>query len=220
MTKKTWLHRQNPNHKLIFLLFASVALLNFNNLWGYFLLFVGVCLTFLTLGGAGRSRLAFNLKTAGLAAFFVGAIQFLFSLRETGYVTAAVTSTISILRLMTLILLADLISLTTPITDMISAIKKALQSLGRTGVRSIRLSLTIGLVIRAANLFRHHLECARDAAKARASKSTFFHSIPSSIRRSIKSGSQMADALHSRQLRSNTSSCAQSGKRDSGDQGV
>ncbi len=64
---------------------------------------------FISLGAPGLRRLNLLMKTAGLVACLVGVIQFLFLVANLGVEAATQAALVSTLRLLSLVMLADLV---------------------------------------------------------------------------------------------------------------
>lgn len=156
---------------------------------------------FLSLGGPGRRRLANLLRTAGLLAAFIGLFQFVVAMGELGPREALLTAMISALRLLSLVLLADLMSVTTPLGKILNVLSALLRPLKPLGVKTERLALVVGLVVRSASLLRQHFQTIADAYRARVGKSRGIGVIPPLIRRAANTNQTMADSLASRRLR-------------------
>lgn len=201
ISQPTWLHRSPPSLKLVGLAAASVALLPAQNLTVLIAATLFASLGFISLGQPGYRRLVDVLKTAGLLAAFVGIFQFLVVVREVGSLQALVTATTSSLRLLSLVLLADLISVTTPLSKMLSVIGGLLGPLKTLGVKSQRLSLVVGMMIRSTNLLRQHFQTIGDAYRARSGKSAGIGIVAPVVRQAVSKNLLLAEALQSRALR-------------------
>ena len=146
-------------------------------------------------------RLVDVLKTAGLLAAFIGFFQFLFVVREVGSLQALIAAATSALRLLSLVLLADLISVTTPLNKMLNVIRGLLRPLKPLGVKSDRLSLVVGMMIRSASLLRQLSQTAGDAYRARSGKSAGIGIVAPLVRQAVSANLLLAEALQSRALR-------------------
>ncbi len=201
ISQPTWLHRLPPSLKLMGLATASVALLPAQNLAVLIAVTLAACLGFVSLGQPGYRRLVGALKTAGLLAAFIGFFQFLVVVREVGSLQAVVTATTSSLRLLSLVLLADLISVTTPLSKMLDVIRGLLRPLKPLGVKSDRLSLVVGMMMRSASLLRQRFQTTRDAYRARSGKSAGIGIVAPVVRQAVSTNLLLAEALQSRALR-------------------
>jgi biotin transport system permease protein len=201
ISSRTWLHHVPAGLKLIFLAAASVVLLPTNDVD----LLGASCLAFtagfVSLGTPGRRRLWGVTKTAGLLALIIGAFQFAFSYSELGLVDAARAALVSALRLLSLIQLADLVSVTTPTAAMLSAIRRFLSPMEAIGLSVQRLAVGVGLVIRMAGLLRERLALVSQAIQARAGQRSGLKTVTPLIRQLNPLNRQLAEALLARELR-------------------
>jgi biotin transport system permease protein len=201
ISSPTWLHQLRPGFKLVALAAASVVLLPTNDVD----LLGSSCLAFtagfVSLGPPGRRRFWGLVKTAGLLALIVGVFQFAFSYSELGLVDAGQAALVSALRLLSLILLADLVSVTTPTAAMLSAIRRFLSPLETMGLSVQKLAVGVGLVIRMAGLLRERLVLVSQAIQARTGRGAGVKAVAPLIRQLGPLNRQLAETLYARQLR-------------------
>jgi biotin transport system permease protein len=201
ISSPTWLHRVRPGFKLVALAAASVVLLPTNDVD----LLGASCLAFtagfVSLGPPGRRRLWGLAKTAGLLALLIGVFQFVFSYSELGLVDAGRVALVSALRLLSLILLADLVSVTTPTAAMLNAIRRFLRPLENMGLSVQKLAVGVGLVIRMAGLLRERLTLVTQAIQARTGHRSGLKTVTPLIRQLGPLNRQLAEVLLSRELR-------------------
>ena len=202
LSRVTWLHRIPAEWKLVSLAIASVALLPTQSATVLMVATVLGIAGFLSLGRPGRRRLANLLRTAGLLAAFIGLFQFVVVVGELGPRDALLAAIISVLRLLSLVLLADVISVTTPLGKMLNVMEKLLGPLKLLGVGTGRLALVVGLMVRSASLLRQHFQTMADAYRARIGKSGGIRVIAPLIHQAVNANQAMADTLASRRLRS------------------
>jgi biotin transport system permease protein len=201
ISSPTWLHRIHAGLKLPTLAVVSVLLLPEDDVG----LLGASCLAFtagfVSLGPPGRRRLWGLTKTAGLLALLIGAFQFAFSYSELGPVDAGRFALVSALRLVSLILLADLVSITTPTAAMLKAIRRFLSPLETMGLSVQRLAVGVGLMIRMASLLRECLALVSQAIQARTRRKAGVKAVTPLIRQLGPLNRQLAEALYARQLR-------------------
>ena len=202
ISSPTWLHRMPAGLKLTALAVASVLLLPATELGWLLSACVFSASGFLSLGAPGKRRLTHLIKTAGALALLIGVFQFLFSLQDTGYEAAFHAAAVSALRLLSLVLLADLVSVTTPMADLLQAIRWVLAPLQWLGVSVRKLELSIGLMIRMATLLNQRREAVTQALLARTSKRVGLRAIAPLVRQLGPQNRQLAEALYARALRS------------------
>lgn len=201
ISSSTWFHHVPAGLKLVFLAAASVLLLPADDIG--LLGASGLAFTagFVSLGPPGRTRLWGLTKTAGFLALIVGVFQFAFSSSELGLVDAGRAALVSALRLLSLILLADLVSVTTPTAAMLNAIRQFLSPLEKIGLSVQRLAVGIGLMIRMAGLLRERLALVSQAIQARTGRRSGVKAVAPLIRQLGPLNQQLAEALYARQLR-------------------
>jgi biotin transport system permease protein len=201
ISSSTWLHRIHAGLKLSTLAVVSVLLLPADDVG----LLGASCLAFtagfVSLGPPGRRRLVALIKTAGLLALLIGVFQFAFSYSELGLVDAGRFALVSALRLVSLILLADLVSITTPTAAMLKAIRRLLSPLGTMGLSVQRLAVGVGLMIRMAGLLRERLALVSQAIQARTGRRAGVKAVLPLVRQLGPLNRQLAEALLSRELR-------------------
>jgi biotin transport system permease protein len=201
ISSPTWFHRIHAGLKLSALAAASVLLLPADDIG----LLGASCLAFtagfVSLGPPGRKRLWGLTKTAGLLALLIGVFQFVFSYSELGLVDAGRVALVSALRLMSLILLADLVSITTPIAAMLNAIRRFLRPLETMGLSVQKLAVVVGLMVRMAGLLRERLALVSQAIQAKTGRRVGVRAVAPLIRQLGPMNRQLAEALYARQLR-------------------
>jgi biotin transport system permease protein len=201
ISSRTWLHHVPAGLKLIFLAAASVLFLPTDDIG----LLGASCLAFtagfVSLGLPGRRRFWGLVKTAGLLAVLIGVFQFVFWSSELRPVEAGQVALISALRLLSLILLADLVSVTTPTAAMLSAIRRFLSPMEAIGLSVQRLAVGVGLVIRMAGLLRERLALVSQAIQARTGERSGIKTVTPLIRQLNPLNRQLAEALLARELR-------------------
>jgi biotin transport system permease protein len=201
ISSPTWLHHVPAGLKLVVLALTSALLLPADNIG----LLGASCLVFaagfVSLGPPGRRRLWGLTKTAGLLALLIGAFQFCFSYSELRLVDAGQAALVSALRLLSLILLADLVSVTTPTAAMLSAIRRFLSPLETMGLSVQKLAVGVGLVIRMAGLLRERLVLVSQAIQARTGRGAGVKAVAPLIRQLGPLNRQLAETLYARQLR-------------------
>ncbi|MFF2556674.1 energy-coupling factor transporter transmembrane component T family protein [Nocardia sp. NPDC058058] len=102
-------------------------------------------------------------------------------------------------RVLTLVLLANLVTLTTRTSAMIDTIEKALRPLRPLGVRPDRVGLLIAMTIRFIPVIREQAELVRAAQRARGIERSTVFLIPLLIR-TLRMADQVGEALDARGL--------------------
>ena len=201
LSEPSWLHRVRPGIKLLALAAGSMALLPSKSLVLLLTVSLLAVLGYLSLLAPGRRRLVVLLKTAGLLAGLVGVFQFGLVYPSSGLVLAGELALLSALRLLALVMLADLVSVTTPITEMLAVFRRILAPLDRLGVSTDTLTLLVGLLIRATSLIHQRLQTIQDAYRVRCGRSAGIWAVAPLVRQTFEANRRLAEALESRQIR-------------------
>ncbi len=162
IAQPSWLHRLPAGLKLLVLLVASLALLPVSNPWALTwgcAVAVGV---YASLGRAGVERLI-GLRSILLLVLGLGLFQALVMNWHVAWLSVA--------RLIVMIMIADLVSATTPMQDMMRVIRPCLAPLRLFGLNPDRLSLAVALVIRFIPSLLAQWQAQSAAWCARANKS-------------------------------------------------
>ncbi|MBL1074569.1 energy-coupling factor transporter transmembrane protein EcfT [Nocardia sp. 2] len=130
------------------------------------------------------------LGLAPFLALIMGA-QWLF----TGWVSAVLVGE----RILTLVLLANLVTLTTRTTAMIDTIEQALRPLKPLGVRPERVGLLVAMTIRFIPVIKEQAELVRSAQRARGIERSTVFLIPLLIR-TLRMADGVGEALDARGL--------------------
>ena len=162
IAQPSWLHRLPAGLKLLVLLVASLALLPVSNPWALTwgcAVAVGV---YASLGRAGVERLI-GLRSILLLVLGLGLFQALVMNWHVAWLSVA--------RLIVMIMIADLVSATTPMQDMMRVVRPCLTPLRLFGLNPDRLSLAVALVIRFIPSLLAQWQAQSTAWRARANKS-------------------------------------------------
>ncbi len=205
IARQTWLHRVPPGIKLAMLAATSVALLPAHGPTLLLAISALAAMGFISLGAPGLRRLNLLMKTAGLVACLVGVVQFSFVVANLGVGAATQTALVSALRLLSLVMLADLVSVTTPISETLRVIQSLLRPLIYVGFHTRGVDLSVGLTIRLAGLLRQRLDSAAQAFQARSQRRAGLRVMVPLIRQLGQASGHLAEALYARHLRSRAS---------------
>lgn len=154
----TWLHRASAGAKLLGLLLAGLLVVAIRGPVSAVLV-LAVALGLVAWSGHGLRGTLGALRAIALVAVLLGAWQ----VWQNGWPRAVE----SVGDLVTLVLLATVLTLTTPIDEVLDAITRALGPLRRVGVRPDAVALAFSLAIRAIPTTIAIAEETRDAALAR-----------------------------------------------------
>ncbi len=145
LTKETWLHKTPSSLKLVSLSLVTLFATFINELNHALVLLIFSLLIFTSLGRQAHEKLRILIKNFGIIIFLIGIFQTLF----TSINSAAVVS----MKMLTLILLADLISITTPLSELKRILLKIFKPLAVIGVNADKLSLTMTLSLRLIHIY-------------------------------------------------------------------
>lgn len=162
IAQPSWLHRLPAGLKLLVLLVASLALLPVSNPWALTWGCAAVVGVYASLGRAGVERLI-GLRSILLLVLGLGLFQALVMNWHVAWLSVA--------RLIVMIMIADLVSATTPMQDMMRVVRPCLTPLRLFGLNPDRLSLAVALVIRFIPSLLAQWQAQSAAWRARANKS-------------------------------------------------
>ncbi|GAB2510376.1 energy-coupling factor transporter transmembrane component T family protein [Nocardia heshunensis] len=150
----------------------------------------------IVLGLYGLARIPWRTtgrQLLGLAPFLV--LIMLAQVIFTGWQSAVLVGE----RLITLVLLANLVTLTTRTSAMIDTIESALRPLTPLGVRPERVGLLVAMTIRFVPVIREQAELVRAAQKARGIERSTVFLVPLLIR-TLRMADGVGEALDARGL--------------------
>jgi biotin transport system permease protein len=199
ISQPTWLHARPAGQKLMALAVTSVGLLPISELPMASAALFCVLALYASLGGVGLRRLAQSFKAlAWLVAFIAGAQVLIASIH--GSLSNPLLSNVAVtmMKLVTLILLAELVTITTPLQALLAAIEPLLRPLKLLGLSSDRLALGIGLLIRLASLQRSTWLQLKQAYRVRGVQRPGLRLITPSLRAGLRQADAMARALNAR----------------------
>jgi biotin transport system permease protein len=199
ISQPTWLHTRPAVQKLLALALTSVGLLPVSGLPMACAALLCVVLLYSSLGMAGLRRLAQSLKTlAWLVAFIGGAQVLIASIQGSLGSPLLINVAVTMMKLATLVLLAELVTITTPLQALSAAIEPLLRPLKLLGLSSERLALGIGLFIRLASLQRGTWLQLKQAYRVRGVQRPGLRLVAPSLRAGLRQADAMARALNAR----------------------
>lgn len=158
-----------------------------------------VLLLYGSLGEVGLNRLAQSLRTLVWLIVFIATAQILVAVVQQALSVPLIRAIgVAISKLTTLVLLAELVTITTPIQSLMSAITPLLRPFRVLGLSPERLALGIGLLVRMAGLQRGVWLRLEQAWRARGLGKPGFKIVAPSLRAGLRHSDQMATALHAR----------------------
>ncbi|MEO1113537.1 MAG: energy-coupling factor transporter transmembrane protein EcfT [Pseudomonadota bacterium] len=185
----SWLHRTPAGLKLLVVAVASLLLFQVNAPLVFIACLAGVIGCYATLGRAGLARLA---MLRGLTVLL--AILLLLH-----WVSGTLWEGVSvILRLVVLILAANLVSITTRMDDMLEAVMPLFRPLEWIGLSARKPALCVALVLRFAPYMMQIFSRMREAYQARTGAKNSWKLIPPLAIQCLRMSDNVADALQAR----------------------
>ena len=192
LSQRTWLHKLPAGFKLLFIASATVVFFWVEDPLVLLASLVLVLLVYFALGREAVLRLKlFRLMLPILA--IVGAFQFLAS--------GPAEALASVSRLALMVLLADLVSMTTPMIAMMDAFLPVLRPLRYTGLDPSQLALAFALVIRFVPVLLDDWLRRREAWRARGGSRGSWRLVAPWIAGLLRIADHIAEALDARGLR-------------------
>jgi biotin transport system permease protein len=176
--------------KLVMLCVATTVLFSVNGIWFHLAAFVGVLGIYAI---PGRSYLQNGLRRLMFLWMFL-AVIFVWHV-ATG--TAAQGAVIA-LRMITAVALANLVTMSTKIAEMIDVIQWALTPLRRLGLRTRSFEIAIALVVRFTPVLVQKGGALSDAWRARSPKSPLWRIVLPFTVLAIDDADHVAEALRAR----------------------
>lgn len=189
LAQRTWLHNTPARLKLLGLAATTIMAFwidDYRLLAGAFCVVLGV---YVALGRDARARLK------GLGSFLpfllvIGLFQF--------WSIGAEAAASILLRLSLLILLADMVSMTTTMLDMTDAIEPLLKPLSLVGLSPLRISLALALVMRFVPVLMTDWNRRNEAWRARTGRRASLKLLPSFLASTVSMADRIAEALDAR----------------------
>lgn len=154
----TWLHRRPAGHKLVGFLVVGVVVVAVHGWWSA-LLFLAAALALVAWSRMGVRTLLVTLRRLLVVAVLLAA----YSTWQQGWQHAVEV----VGDLLALVLAATVLTVTTPIDEVLDAVTAGLRPLRRIGIDPERVGLTFALMIRAIPTTIDLADETRDAARAR-----------------------------------------------------
>ncbi len=185
----TWLHKLPAGFKLFMLAILSALALHIESAIYLTATLAFACLFFLVLGAKVFRRLLLlkPLWPIIAAVFFAQ-----------WYIGGLPAGIASVARLALMILLADLVTMSTPMQALMDAISWLLKPLRHTGLDFMRLSFCIALVIRLVPLLLETWQKHAEAWRARTGRRANWRIIAPFISNVLRIADHMGDSLDAR----------------------
>ena len=188
-TRRTWLHRVPAGGKLIALMAGSLALLSVNDLRVLLVVLALIGAVYVQFGRDGWLRLR-SLRPLVLLLAIVGAFQTYAAGWESG--TALVT------RLLAMILLADLVTMTTTMSALMDAMAPVLRAVCPRSVNHRKISLAIALVLRFVPVLLARWQARQEAWQARTNRRVPPRLVAAFVVETLQLADHVAEALEAR----------------------
>lgn len=188
-TRSTWLHRVPAAPKLALLCVLGTALLLVGDLrW-----LLGGCVAALAMFaslGMPAWRSLHRLRGVVVMAVLIAAFH--------AWLGSPALGAASALRLVTAILLATMLTLTTRFDDLLDVLESLLRPLQPLGVPTARLALALALVLRFIDAFHGQWQRLDDAHRARTGRAGGLRLLAPLTLRTLQAADRVADALAAR----------------------
>ncbi len=195
MSLGLYIHRSSPIHamppapKLLLLALAGVAVVATDATW----LLTALLIAVLSLFALARLSAAEVLRPIRPTLWLVIAVVVVH-----GLLGSWEQGAIAGLRFAILVTLATLISLTTPVADMLATVERALQPLRRLGIRPAKAALAVALAIRLVPLVFEEAAKVREAQRARGLERSMTALFVPLLVRMLRCANELADAIEAR----------------------
>lgn len=186
---RSWLHRASPGFKLLTLLVSGVLVFLLRD-WRWLLALLSGVLGLYALAQLGWQTVWGQVRPA------LGMLLFLLVIQ--GWTTGWMSGWITVLRFGVMILLASLVTLTTRVSGMLTALERALAPLRHVGVNPARVSLAFSLTIRFIPVITQVMTDVREAQQARGIERNMVALAVPVIIRTLKMADDVADAISAR----------------------
>ncbi|WP_455466437.1 energy-coupling factor transporter transmembrane component T family protein [Bartonella sp. B39] len=185
----TFIHKLRPGGKLLFLAVCATGLFMVSSISILLLFLLFVALLYRVAKIPFKNVLK-QLKAMGLFLVLIFVFQVIFKNWFTGFEV--------ILRLLSLVFLASLLSLTTKVSDMVNAIETWLQPFRRFGINPSKFSMVLSMAIRFIPVVSEKFNEVREAQRARGFDTNIAALAMPLIIRTIRMASEVAEALDAR----------------------
>ncbi|MCB1755000.1 MAG: energy-coupling factor transporter transmembrane protein EcfT [Gammaproteobacteria bacterium] len=159
LSERGWLHEVPAGSKLLFLCVSSILLLPLESLVPVLMFLLTVLALYVSMGRAAVEQ----LKMLSPLLPFLFAIFALHMLTGSSYAGA-----VAITRLLAMVLLANLVSMTTRMADMMAAMRPVFAPLAYLGLSTRRITLAVALMIRFAPVLFALFDSLNEAWRARS----------------------------------------------------
>lgn len=197
-TSQTWLFRrlaaQPAGAKLLTLLVVSSLMVMVNDPAWLVVCALMSAVLWLALGRAQE-----HMRSAGASSVVWFVIMLAVLAGYNAWASGLAAALVTISRLVSLVLLALVVMRTTQVTDMMAAVERMLQPLGRLGwVRPSRVALAFGMTIRFLPVLKQQWEEIRQAQLARGLQARPHALLVPMLARTLQRAEEIAQTLDAR----------------------
>lgn len=189
VARRTWLHALPAGVKLVGLVTSSLVLLGLGDYRILLGVLALVALLYVNFGRDGWMRLL-ALRPLLPLLLIVGALQ--------GYSAGWEAGAAVVLRLVAMVLLADLVTMSTTMSALMEAIEPPLRALGPRLVNPKKVSLAVALVLRFVPVLMTRWQARREAWQARSNRRVPLRLVAAFVAETLQLADQVAEALDAR----------------------
>lgn len=189
LSQETWLHRVPAGAKLLALAGATMLVFPVQD-WR--LLVLGLLAVLVLFASAGTAA----LRRIAVLKAFLPLLAIVLALH--GLTGDWIAGANTILRLLMMILLADLVSMTTTMQQMMNALMPLLRLLRPLGVHPDKVALAVSLVIRFVPVLGANWQARAEAWRARTGRRPSWRLVGPFLVETLRMADQVAEALDAR----------------------
>ncbi len=189
MEGSSWAHRLPAGFKLLFLLVVSAFALPIEHPVFILVLFLGCLLPYASLGKRGMARLG-----AVRPVLWISGVIFLFHLA----LGSPLIGFAAAIRLVSMVLLANFVTMTTRLDDMLAAIEPVFYPVKFIGASPARISLAVALVLRFVPVLLSTYGGLQQAYQARTGRKNSWRLLAPFALHVLKLTEQVSEALTAR----------------------
>ena len=192
LSGQTWLHRIPAAVKLVGLALASIGLLFVKEWIALLPVVLLLALAYASLGRPGRQRLI-GLRGLAVLIAALGVFQ--------GLVMDWDQAANTVVRLLMMVMLADLITMTTPLQRLLEITSRLVAPLDRRGNMRRQLAFAVALMIRFVPLLAQQWQAQRCAYRARTSRRPKPFLLAVFLSQALRRTDQIAESIAAREAK-------------------
>lgn len=195
LSEDTWAHRLPVAIKVIALAIFTIALFSMRDVYWTVGALASVAIAYITLGRSACARMA-SFRFLVPILLLIGGLQAAFVSVE--------SSIMAVAKLLAAFLMADLVTVTTPMLSMMDFFTRLFHPFRRFGFDPAAPALAFALVLRFGPALLSDYERRREAWRARGGRGAGLILLPAWIADAIRISDRIAEALDARGARRNT----------------